>query len=456
MLSSDTRNSFRQGALELWCPSITIRGVLAGKPVEYRGPGLIRQDKRRQLSFACVQRPPIPMDHLLAAINDPLPVGTLVPDDRYVSLEATDLNGWTWRSDRISIDTDSGLAGSRVSGNVYVLEHEDSTSHTSSSMVMEVLADISLPFNATTEMTIQSAGHERTVSRRNIAQLLVGPFELRFRKEDDSLLVEVSSATDPFPPHFETRIIESLQFMTGRYLSWGLLETACGGVTKTCLRSPDRNHSSQLSAPVDYRRNDIGGRWAWPLFGKYLQHIMVFVGDNRFEMHPLSAWLNYIRGSSAGSIFTRGLALGVAIEGILEAAFPKHGELPARHAEGIKSMLEHVQTWQGDEKLRERTMGAIRAMLKPRAKDRLLDLDANRLVRSADIKAWDTVRNRGAHARPPEREDVQAWIDNCHKAETLLYHLIFGAIGYHGEFTDYSAVNWPQARFPFSTDHLCL
>ena len=456
MLLNETLEAFRKGNLELWCPKMTIRKQESDKLIEYSGSGLIRQNQERRLEFVLIEcsLPSLP-ENLKRMLGNTGEVGKLLQPDKYYSLEATELSGWIWKADRLLVSNNFGTAGSIALGDIYVLEHMESSESQNTTIKLEIFSNAKLPLAEATKKTV-SVGTDESVSwQRNMARFKVGQFDLTITNEHGVITVVATSENESSPEYFETRIIEALQYVASRTLSWGILQKTTNQNCITCLRSQDAAFlPTQLSLPIDYNHADLEGKWVWLLLGKYLEHIYDFKGEDGFQMHPISAWLHYARNTSAGPIFTRGLGLGITVEGILECEFSKTGTPSIEYADALDEMVAHVNSFAGDENVRARTLGALYAMRTIRAKDRLLSLQAAGIVRADDVKAWDAIRNRGAHARPPEREERQEWIDNCFKTEVLLNHLIFHAIGYEGEFTDYGTRNWPQSRYTCSSASL--
>lgn len=448
----ETLEAFRNGNLELWCPKMTVRNQESDNLIEYSGSGLIRQNQERKLEFVLIEcsLSSLPENKKRMTENTG-EVGKLIPSEKYYSFEATDLSGWTWKADRLHVFWNFGPGGSIAWGNINVLDHIESSESQNTTLTLEIFNDIKLPLSEATKKTVNVGTDESVSWQRNMTRLKVGQFNLTIKNEHGIITILAKSGNKCSPEYYETRIIEALQYVTSRTLSWGILQKTANGNSITSLRSPDITLLLiTLSLPINFNHANLEGKWVWLLFGKYLEHICNFKGENRFQMHPLSGWLHYVRNASIGSIFTKGLGLGIAIEGILEGEFSKIGTPSPEYIAAVEEMITYIKSFSGDENVLERTVGALRSMKNARAKDKLLALEKEGIVRDKNVKAWDSIRNRGAHASPPEREELQKWIDNCYKTEVLLNHLIFYAIGYQGEFTDYGTPNWPQLQYSYS------
>ena len=455
MLPYETLESFRKGDLEMWCTKMIIRQQESDKPFEYVGSGLIRQNQESRLEFVLVESSsPSLAENVKRMMRNAGEVGKLLPPDEYYSLEADDLSGRKWKADRLRVSVSFAPAGSIALGEIYVLEHIESSESQNTTIKLEILSDVKLPFAEATKKTVRVGTDELVSWERNVARFKVGQFELTITNENSILTVVATSEKANAPEYIETRIVEALQYVASRTLSWGILQKTANGKSVTCLRSPDKGQlSTNMSLPIDYIHSDLAGKWVWLLLEKYLEHICDFKGKDRFKMHPLSAWLHYVRNTSTGSIFAKGLGLGIAVEGILKCEYSKIGRSSPEDVKAVEAMIDHVNSFSGDGNVLARTLGALREMQSIRATDKLIALQAEGIIRAADVQAWKAIRNSAAHARPPEREEFQKWIDNCYKTEVLINHLIFRAIGYEGKFTDYGnrKQNWPLSQYSFSS-----
>jgi hypothetical protein len=452
MLYDELLEDFRKGKFELWCPKMIICQKDNEKPFKYSGSGLIRQNQENRIEFVLIEPSSSSISwNLKSLLGDNKEIGKLITNDKYYSLEVTDLSGWVWKAERLLISHSGGSAGSVVFGDIDVLKCIKSPEFQNNMIKLEIFVDIRLPLAEMKRKAVCISENESSFWEGNMTEFKVGEIEISIKKDINVITVIAKSEKTFSGNYLETRIIEALQFVTARTISWGILQKNINEKRITYLHSPEKALlPTNMSLPIDYDHADLEGKWVWLLFGKYLEHIYDFKGDNIFQMHPISGWLHYVRNASGGSIFTKGLGLGVAIEGILECEYSNIGAPSSAYIKAIDEMITYVNSFSGDENLRKRILSSVYKMKKARAKDKLLALQKAGIIREEDLKAWDYIRNSGAHARPPEREELQKWIDNCYKAEVLLNHLIFYAIDYQGQFTDYGSQNWPQSRYSCS------
>jgi len=341
-----------------------VRQQESEKPLEYAGSGLIRQNQESRLEFILIESSsPSFTENIKRMRGNAGELGKILPPDEYYSLEATDLSGWTWKSDRFRVSRSFGPGGSIALGDIYVLEHMESSESRNTIIRLEILCEVKLPFAEATKKTVNAGTDELISWERNMARFKAGQFELTITNENSILTVVATSEKASSPDYFETRIVEALQYVASRTLSWGILQKTAAGKSVTYLRSPNEGQlSTNLSLPIDYIHSDLAGKWVWLLFRKYLEHICDYKGKDRFQMHPLSAWLHYVRNTSTGSIFAKGLGLGIAVEGILKYEYSKIGRSSPESIKAVKAMIAHVKSFIGDGNVRARTLGALHEM----------------------------------------------------------------------------------------------
>ena len=443
MLSGAETDDFTDGRLELNCGEMVLCQNEAAVPKRYAGMGHIRQDDDRRLVFKlfCAEPRRIHPKAYLDEINS-LKLGQLIPCGQYYTLTATDLQGRTWTGHKVRIDMNAG-EGIVLTGGLDSIVHKAGSREGRDSVSLDARLDARIQCNLPTHTRNDTGVYWRESSSLNAAEISACSSRFTIRQEVGRLLIDAVSEGPPFSAYAETRIVEALQFVLGQTLRWSLMVKRFGGEESVCLRSDRSDSKSRMSAPLDLNNRPVGDE-VWALCRAYLDHIWSLP---RETMHPISAWLHFVRKASTGSIFTRGLAVAVAVEGIAHAAFRRDSDVP--DPAKIDSAIHHLKLWDGDERLKKRIESAVSAMRNPRAKDVLIRLATKGIVTQGQFQAWNTLRNQTAHATPPsyEDEELQRWINLCHCVETMLYRMIFSAIGYQGVFTDYSAPDWPEAHF---------
>jgi hypothetical protein len=186
----------------------------------------------------------------------------------------------------------------------------------------------------------------------------------------------------------------------------------------------------------------------WQLFALYLRHVIRSADSEHYS--PLSAQLRALINSATQDLTVLGLLVSVAVEGVLNLEFADQGKPTEEFVSAVdatKKVLARLRCV--SEPLRARATGALEQMKTPRASDKLKDLVAAGLITKDMVDSWAALRNASAHATiDPTSFDTQKLWSKCLAVYALLNLLVFKAIGYSGEFTDYSAYNWPIRKVP--------
>jgi hypothetical protein len=370
---------------------------------------------------------------LPATTSAPIEPGRIVAEHHFYSLTVTDLMGRQWTGQRVYVDRHSGPAGLILRG-----EAEDPIA---GSLTLTISTDAEVTCNVVSQQATTFGDLTTTSSQLDTARFDACGCVCSLRRVEGHLDVRIDSEAN-LPEHIEMRMIEAMQFVLGRSLWWTLSRKTAQGKTHTCLRSERDRSRFRLDPPIQFR-GDPTNAAVWKLCERYLKYIWHYPAE---RFHPISAWLHAVRDASTASAFAKGLALGVAIEGILADSFSTLGSPADDYLSKLASAREYMSGWNGDAALKGRIDGALGAITRPRAKDRLIALKEMGVATSDQIAAWDKLRNSAAHARPPEDDELQEWVDLCYRAQVLLHRLIFAAIGYAGEYTDYGA-GWAKRTF---------
>ena len=200
---------------------------------------------------------------------------------------------------------------------------------------------------------------------------------------------------------------------------------------------------SRVGPPIASGIGDGEGN-VWTLFSKYLQYVLEY---EDVSWHPLFRWINSVFKSGEASIEAEGLTLSVSIEGLLKQFFLKK-ELPNEDFEQKRSeALRIICNSAMDKDFKKRFNGFIGNMKAIQAKDCLYALRASEVIENKLVNSWNELRNPSTHGELVEEKELQIYLDRCASVLVLFYHLIFLAIGYTGNYTDYSSYGYPIKTF---------
>jgi hypothetical protein len=437
--------------MELVCPS-----PQASK--RFAGPGVIRQAPDRRLEFTIYALESADAGELFTDLFESTP-GVLIPREELYVLRAKDWMGTVWEADGILPDPSSGPGGTVVRGNLNsITTAEDSESPRFNGLSGRIFGEHEIPANLKTRESkwIGDRETERSFQWRGLKlescgaafTLVPEPGELRVGVQADA----------PLAPRFDTRVMETLQFLLARPLAWDAIVRVSGGIRRTTIGGrPAPKGAAHTWVPLSpvHAQGGEGTTAYCRLFERYLRHVVAYEED---RWHPLSADLTVASSAAGSSLQTHALVLCVAVEGVLRRAFPSSAQ-PSDSLlvdidralndlnEGEGALIQGLPAPRWSPEFIKRLQGALGAMREVRAGDQLRELARRGAVEHGKVQAWTKLRNLSAHGNDLYKLDYQELLDLRTQVLVLLHHLVFLAVGYRGPYTDYSARGWPRAEY---------
>lgn len=442
----------QDGSFELFCPQMELQRPSARGLRKYTGHGVVRYDSQHRLQFelnAVESRTGIDALDDLQELTS-VPLGDVIPDSHYFSLMAIDAKGRTWRSSEISPDIkpDRATGGTRVSGSLDEAAYELTAADEDNTSFFYVIALGKL--KAPTNVSISDLDDSEKPIKSNKRGLKINHqlYSVLILSSPESFSVRITNTWDILPLHFDKRVIETLQFILARPLLFILMFQQDSQTSKLTLYSKrQRQAEARLSPPIRLDEvdaiDDIGN-----LFCRYLDFILQ---HEHKTFHSVSGQVNSILYASAGFFETEAIALSVAIESILKDNLPNIGLPSEQLKKELNEAVEYIKSWRGSPEVRKRIEGSIKAMLTPRALDKLAALEIKRVITTEQRAEWSYIRNRMAHSGRLDSISAEELIPRINRLLILFYRIIFYIIGYQGKYTDYSSRGWPTSNFIVET-----
>lgn len=448
---NELAEELRQRTWAVDCPEMKLGRPATAGPAEYAGPGYLRQEADGAVTYKLY---PAPGPDSRPAFPRVGVAGRLLGDDFFYRLEATDKFGTVWHVERTLPTPDTSFVGGRqfrlVTGAASELVTSRPQPQSVSSLTMMIFTEARAPGNASTEITtVTPDGSVSRSTRLDTAQFKTAAGDFHIYNRPGMLVVTVVSQT-PFPAHLETRIVEALGFVLAKPVLWNVLELVENGVETVRIRGAAEVIDAKLQPPVVCGTIDLSGGDVWRLFDRYLAMACSHPGP---DFHPASRHVFSVLEASAGLVSARGLALGVAVEGLVKDLFPAAGALSPALKPAVKRLRTYFRGWPefSEEATKKALYDRVDAMLgrilDVSAKSRLYALAEEKGVSVTHIKAWSDLRNASAHGVTPGSDDIQRLVDLCDGATVLMYHLVFRAVGYEGSYRDYSVHGWPKKYY---------
>jgi hypothetical protein len=285
----------------------------------------------------------------------------------------------------------------------------------------------------------------------DVAKVQVRDFQYTFTRHDDLLTIRIEGPA--LAPTLDRRVIEALQFVLARPIWWTILCEEKSETVFSRLRSaPPSPHSAKEShlPPIKSIQFYDKTNCVWTLFAKYLEYVL---DREKTSWHPISMFIYSVFISHAAGFDSYRLALGVAVEGILQSAFKEICAPNDEQLHAIKALEEYIRNWKSsppndyEESLRTRVGKILPNFRTSSASDRLWKLHDLGVVTEREISAWKKLRHPAAHGHQPDTLPNQSEIDEVDTVTTLIHKLVFQAIGYAGKYTDYGTHGWSTSDF---------
>jgi hypothetical protein len=456
---SELISAFRKGEFELDCIHMQLAQNKDEKPIVCSGRGYIRVAKDGRLEFKIYATDVTDTD-AFAAFKSTMAVasGTIYASTDFYTLTAIDQFRNSWTADRILPDASwpGPVSLPIVEGRMDVLR---TTSGQFSKPSKEHL--LRLHFFDDGDVPYPNLNVEQTPEgqklRRDHARFAAAGCDFLVAKGEAEFTVEAESDTE-FRPHFETRIVEALQFLLARSL-----------LPRILVRNESKRQSLELTSanPKSIRPHlhpplapGYQGYYdhAWNLFSRYLDYVLR--SNDTMYWHSCSYHLHNACEASANSIDAWAIGVCLAVEGISSLVeVPQTKEEKKLKKDICKSLTEFIDAQHWDEKFTRRLKGLVGQLQSLRVIDRLEPLRALGSVDEAHVGAWSKLRNRQAHPKYSDLKnldmrEVQAMLDMISKTTVLMYLIVFHLIGYTGKYVDYGTHRYPVRDYPPSAPKL--
>ncbi|HLH92905.1 MAG TPA: hypothetical protein VKX28_31150 [Xanthobacteraceae bacterium] len=421
--------SFQGGRLQIDFVNLALVQNSTNKPIEYRGPGYIRQTENDGLMVRLYSVETKNTD-LVSDFNSfgCTKSGTLYNDADYYTLTGISIDGSAWTA-RHLLPQCSWLAGNpNPVVNAAVSNCERGQRSNALEMRLHYFEKADVP-SLINRVTFAACG-----------------FDFDLQKKDDSFTIDVKSS-GALPDHLEVKIEEAIRFLLAQTVSCRVVERPNQHL-HLYSRYPS-SHRSRLAPPISRGGPGFHGH-SWQLFAAYLAYVLPGAGP---YWHACSNHLHNAREASANALDAWAIGLGVAVEGLA-------GLLPIELDPNVKARLTSLQAFinaqvSGNPDHRDfapRIAGMVNGLTSIRAIDRMNELAATGGTLPGLVKDWQKLRNRGVH--PDKRggdlsqSDYQRLLDEVYHVTALMYHIVFALIGYKGPFTDYAERGFQERTYP--------
>lgn len=456
-------DQFIKDTLEIPCVNIRLTQLGAPNPKMHEAAGTLQLGKSFGLRCVLKVQKKMSLDEAVAQLrqmssND---VGKLVPVHRYFRLEAVTGAGVQWTCPAVTVALKSGLDAYEVH---FGSSHVENISHAADDAFAATLTyidELRLPNNRfVLDDARGSAGMDGSVGRLANLDLT---YQRRFQDESVARgeLTVIALNEEAPPRHFDTRVLETVQFCSALF-AWPVCTELAHGKLRSILFTKHRPVHAGIATTPQQGHN--AEQDFYKLATAYYEHACK-EGDVE-ALSGITRKVASLFDMGGASIGTMALNLAVAVEALAQSgpfkkltkASKQHKAVAAATVNTVLAMPElddlakqfSVANKGPDHRsLKERVEALLKGLSSGgRTVDVLKLLEAAGAVTESEISAWNKLRHPVAHGSWEPKEDLmQDHFDDLYKMLTLVYRLVFAHIGYEGRFSTRSDVGWPTATF---------
>lgn len=438
------------GDFQLDCSEIKLTQQTEDNPIQLKGPGLISIGSDGYFEFKILD----------AQISDPygmrrrihVETGEFYPTNLLFFLEAKDYQGRSWECAEVYPHVDELPPGPFLAygmirhlvANAPCLPETYTFEKASATIVFYDAFD----FPATDSGKAETVVDGETVSSRVIPSATFSASDHQFHLElrEKTNVLTVTCPGEKYTHWLERRAIESFEFAVGFKLRPMSIRTQAGNKEVLRWLPPEqRQDLGEVKPPVNVSIFAMDpNEFAKRLVGAYFSYI---VGFTESRVHPISECVIAVNRSVQSSYDAHALSVSTAVEGVLNYAYEYLDPLPPQEESKLKAAKLILNDSEIDPAIKNRIDSALSAWSTRSARSKLNHLSDLGIVEKDNVKAWMSLRNYWVHRKPPENWDFVKTMKTVEKVTVLFYHLIFHAIGYQGNYVDYSTKGWPNAYY---------
>ncbi|MBI4539884.1 MAG: hypothetical protein HY704_10295 [Gemmatimonadetes bacterium] len=442
-------DELKRGEFRLECLDMTLDNGDPKHPKTFKGPGEVHFVEGELLEFVLYDSTCGPVFP-----SSPIPAGEWLPQSEFYDLRATDLLGREWLAEDIRPDTNSSSrSGAVVRGWIRELSLESSSEkERGHALWLYFASPLKMPLgNVRTETIVKEGDRERRRLSVDVWEVSCGTAVLRFRRGDLGVEVEVVPMNgEALPPGIDTRIEEGIWFALSEGVTADALQQRSGRTEKVIVRSRRRGRSGLGSYPP-FKVTDPGSaRVVGSILCTYLEHVLPFEGE---RFHPLSVLVRQVLRARGGTLEEEARAACIAVEGVVDRYFREEYGSPdpgvVASVTELQALLKTTE-WPQKELIEERVRGAIGRLTGTNARSAILSMGRSGAVESEQVRAWEDLRPLIAHGAEIDLAPREL-LEKTVLVRQLFNTLVLKAIGYRGQYTDYSTVGWPSVNLDGGT-----
>ena len=173
----------------------------------------------------------------------------------------------------------------------------------------------------------------------------------------------------------------------------------------------------------------------WKIFTTYLEEC---VSRNQFEHLVTTKIFSEVIIASTGTLQAFVLSLSVCVEN-LAGQLADEFNIKTLSKKESQDLRNYVKDWKGNEDLKDRAMGLLSMLGSPSTNQILKALQEESVIEKEHIEAWRKIRHTLAHGGIINFHKDEDFLQKRNLLISMVYRLIFRKIGYKGLITNHAS-----------------
>ncbi|EOI3556008.1 hypothetical protein ACMSZQ_002312 [Cronobacter dublinensis] len=436
-LSKDKFEEIMAGSHSLEFVDLTLQQQKEESPQVFNGSGFFYyKDGNPYLKFLHNE---LNSQHKAFPTYSNLDVGTLIGEEYFFELTATDLDGNTWHA--INIDPFPGIKASqqgiRIDCKLHELKMINTNDHSQFSTTFFVPQKLRIPCNKFQELGEYG-------SRRTRSSFDLNGIKVTILLEDNYTKIELISETE-FSLDDASTILESFSVASGLLLTPALIIFQGSKSKEFVFRKIDSRYNLQLMEFIP--RSHPYHLKEWITFSE--AYIKTFQNDKTFYYY----WVKIFNAHQA-DLENETLSLTVSIEGLVNKFFSQLKKVDTEFRDLCNECLPEINKLNINDRVKKSIVALLQRSGSASVKGALFSLVEAGIIPKELVDDWAKARNKSAHAEQFHKDSWQENIRKYTSCITLFYFLLSYHINYTGLFCHYHLPNAPLGSLKLNVDEV--
>jgi hypothetical protein len=278
--------------------------------------------------------------------------------------------------------------------------------------------------------------------------IIFGDSSISMQESTDKERTHVTAShTDGFTaPYAENWITEALIFITARMFYPRMVIRHFEKDALIFIRATPQNTMSGMPPP--FSRALENRESTWKAFCAYLSKCKSY---QQFDFLEITKGFYELilasKGTLQGFLISLALYVEFCVNHIFSSARDKTCAEEDEYRKKVDDFLQHIDTWQGDDMIRERANGLLSMLHTPSLPKRMDALIEQGVITETHKKIWKKARPYLAHGNVVDFSKEEQFWHFRNYLISMVYRLIFRIIGYKGIVLDYDGSEFRFVRY---------